>query len=309
MATSLITQYFKSGDISVLPAALWQVEDPPEGIYLQGTERAFAILTHLPERGLAVVGTRHPSANHALYLRNWLHHLSDSDLVIVSGFARGIDTVAHEAALEAGLPTVAIMGSGLDVCYPRQNERLRQQILEKDSLLVSEYPPGSEPRGFHFLNRNRLIAAWSKAVWVVQAGARSGALNTASWARSHHRLCFTLPCFPGDLLSAGNQDLLDRHHALPFWGLHSLGAAWLELSTRSSKIKVKDLKVEEAALFSRVLFLSEGSGGAEVQGVLDWALSLDWSPARFFETLGTLVDKRLVVEKNGLLLKNPDHSA
>ena len=97
----------------------------------------------------------------------------------------------------------------------------------------ADTPAAVRSRGERNAARNRLIAGWAKAVWVVEASCRSGALSTARWAREQDRDCYATPCFPGDLALEGNQKLIDRHHAIPFWRAHSLGQTWLELAARA----------------------------------------------------------------------------
>jgi len=210
---------------------LWNISQPPDCFYLQGSEAGLQLLSKLPERGLAVVGTRNPHTQSLEHLKQWITQLRHSNLIILSGFARGIDGCAHQAALNAGIPTIAVLGAGFYSNYPSQHRQLRHQILESNGLLVSEYHPETEPRPHHFLKRNRILAGWSQATWVVQAAQPSGALNTAYWARELDRPCFAVPNYPGNPDFAGNQVLLDRDHALTFWGIHSLGSVWLELAT------------------------------------------------------------------------------
>ncbi len=276
-----------------VPSELWNVPAPPEQLYIQGDPNSLEILKRLPEAGLAIVGTRNPQPRTCSFLEKRVCELSPSQLIIVSGMARGIDAIAHAAALRAGLPTIGILGTGIDIPYPQASLPLRKQILKQGGLLVSEFHPGT--RGFpsHFLERNRLIAGWSKATWVVEASHRSGALNTAHWARQQDRLCFALPSFPGDPTLSGNQTLIDREHALPFWGIHSLGAAWLELATqgmgapsRPAKESVQLVRNADAeSLCLEVQKLTQSQGSAPVSELLNWAIHGGWSPDRFFTAL------------------------
>ena len=150
-------------------------------IWIQGNT---ALLSQLPHNGLAIVGTRLPTLRSIDWVEQTILGLKDRNLVIVSGLARGIDAAAHVAALKAGLPTVAILGCGLDHTYPPEHTRLRAQILEAGGAIISEFEPSLPARAHYFLKRNRLIAGWSRATWVVEAPGRSGTLNTAAWARS-----------------------------------------------------------------------------------------------------------------------------
>lgn len=294
----------------LLPPELWNIQSPPKKFYIQGANQSLQLLQSLPTRGLAVVGTRNPQSRSLQNLRQWILDLSGSSLIIISGFARGIDAAAHQAALDAGLPTIAILGAGLDITYPREHFSLREKILEAGGLLVSEFPPGTHPRGPHFLLRNRLIATWSHATWVVEAPMRSGALNTAKWAREHHRTCYATACYPGDPALAGNQKILDLDAATPFWGPHSLGSTWLELSNdtlRHNKqlcIPFTQISPDEQALLAQVERLTFQHGSAQVQDLLDFSIQIHGSPQRFFETLQGALRKGLLTDKNGHLLKS-----
>lgn len=299
---------------------LWDIPKAPAQIFVQGSERALSLLPLLMSRGLAVVGTRRPRTRTVESLRHWIRELAGSDLIIVSGFARGIDAAAHEAAINAGLPTVAILGSSFDRLYPIDHEPLRQRILENDGLLITEYPFGTQTFASHFLDRNRLIAAWSKATWVVEAAARSGSLNTAHWAREiYDRPCLATPCFPGDESFAGNEGLLDQHAALPFWGTSSLGAAWLELSNwkeiqvarknpRRKKAGLSPNAADEVVITQCITDRTTTEGGVPVQHVFDECLAKGWPPQRFFEALKKALQSRRVLDRNGLLLKSPTYS-
>lgn len=297
---------------SPLPPCLWQVPSPTLAqIHIQGSERALQLLQRLPEHGLAIVGTRNPQSRSIQTLQNWMKYLKGTPLIIVSGFARGIDTSAHRMALQINLPTIAILGAGLGIPYPSQNQDLRQQILAANGLLISEFSHQSEPLSFHFIRRNRLIAAWSKAVVIVEASHQSGALNTAKWARDQDRTCFAVPCFPGDPSLAGNQRLIDQFNAYPFWGAHSLGTAWVDFSTlglaQPKKIKTSSSCGEEA-LVGYVNLLTAQQGGAPVQQLLDWAFSQGWDPQNFFISLQKAIQGGQLIDENGLLLKNPEVS-
>jgi DNA processing protein len=192
---------------------------------------ALEVLNRLPERGLAIVGTRQAHPGSMRFICSLMESLRDSQLVILSGLAKGVDAMAHEAAMAVGLPTIAVLGSGIETTYPESSRSIRREIVRNGGLVLSEFPPEAEPRPYRFVQRNRLIAAWSKATCMIQAGSKSGALITVDYALQLHRTVFALPAFPGTPGFEGNQRILDEHGVHALWGAHSLGACWLELAT------------------------------------------------------------------------------
>ncbi len=315
--------HFNLHEKTPFPISEWilNLDDPPSSIFIQGSKKGLKLLSKLPERGLAIVGTRNPLLKSKEQLRRWILELQGSQLILISGLARGIDTLAHLTALEAGLPTIAILGAGLDLPYPKENQVLKRQILQSDGLLISEYPLGTPALGHHFLRRNRLIAGFSQATWVVEAGLPSGALNTARWTREQNKICFAVPCSPGDPAFAGNQTLLDRDHSLTFWGIHSLGAVWLELAThptckqknscqkKTNQAKnhplsspINPLNPHEKILVEMITQLTHQTGGVPLQEVLEWALQQSWTAHQFFSVLQPLLEKNCVREHRGLLV-------
>jgi DNA processing protein len=141
---------------------------------------------------VAVVGTRRPTMAGIEAARSIATGLAEGGFVVVSGFARGIDTVAHRAALDAGGRTVAVLGCGIDVDYPRQNARLRED-LRCNGTFVSEYPLGTQPASWHFPLRNRIVAGLCSGVVVVEGGMQSGALVTARLALDANRAVYAVP--------------------------------------------------------------------------------------------------------------------
>jgi DNA processing protein len=169
------------------PTALLQTADPPLLLYTEGQTE---VLGHL--RKLAMVGSRNPTHQGATNARQFARSLGQAGLCVVSGLALGVDGAAHEGALEAGAPTIAVVGTGLDTVYPRQHEGLAVRILEQ-GLMVSEYPLGTAPLSAHFPQRNRIIAGLSLGTLVVEAAVRSGSLITARMAAEQGREVFAIP--------------------------------------------------------------------------------------------------------------------
>lgn len=208
-----------------------RVERPPENLWIEGRASAFALIDRLPHDGLAVVGTRAPDRRALFLLVETLKRLRSSPLIILSGLARGIDSAAHEAALSSALPTIAILGCGIHRTYPPENMRLRKRILDAGGLVISEFEPDAEVRPPYFIQRNRLIAGFAKATWIVQSGYRSGALNTATRALKLDRTVYATPAFPGDPSFLGNENLLSRKSEFvrPLWSAEDLSYTWLDL--------------------------------------------------------------------------------
>lgn len=184
------------------PAILREIADPPPLLYLRGKRDA------LLGENLAVVGARRASPYGIEIAGGLGESLASSGLCVVSGGARGIDTAAHQGALAAANgKTVAVLGTGLNVTYPRENQKLFEKIAEKGCLL-SEFPPGTGPLPHHFPMRNRIIAGLSLGVIVVEAKEKSGALITARLAGEQGREVFAVPGKITSPLSQGTHRLI-----------------------------------------------------------------------------------------------------
>jgi len=174
------------------PPRLKQIPDPPLVLYVRGDVKV------LSRHALAIVGTRRPTAYGGQVAQRLARDLAQRQLVIVSGLARGIDSAAHRGALEAAGKTVAVLGSGIDVIYPRENKRLAEQVAECGAL-ISEFPPGTSPAPENFPIRNRTISGLALGVVVVEAAEYSGSLITARLALDQNREVFAVP---GNITSA-----------------------------------------------------------------------------------------------------------
>jgi DNA processing protein len=162
--------------------------DPPLALWVVGPAR----LDDMAGRAVAIVGTRASTAYGEHVAADLAAGLVERDVTVVSGGAYGIDGAAHRAALAMDGFTVAVLAGGVDVPYPAGHAALLHRI-GRDGLVVSEYPPGVRPARHRFLTRNRLVAALAGATVVVEAGARSGAANTAAWARALGRVVCAVP--------------------------------------------------------------------------------------------------------------------
>jgi DNA processing protein len=195
-----------------VPRTLRPGDGPYPGLLAQTPERPALLRVRGDLRGevrrVAVVGSRDTDGYGEDLARSIAAGLARAGLSVVSGGARGIDGVAHRAALEAGGHTVAVLGTGVDVPYPAQHRALFAQMLEAGGDLVSEQPDGTPALRHNFPARNRIISGMSEAVVVVRARAESGALITASWARSQGRAVLAVPGDARDELSAGTHALI-----------------------------------------------------------------------------------------------------
>ncbi len=174
------------------PDALKRIYDPPAFLFYKGTLQA------LQNPAVAIVGTRIPSNYGRLVAEKFARVLAQNKFAIISGFARGIDTIAHKTALQNNAFTIAVLGNGIDVVYPPENIGLFKQMVEH-GLILTEYPMGTRPDAGNFPKRNRIISGISIGVLVAEAGAKSGALLTALYANDQNREVFAVP---GSVLSA-----------------------------------------------------------------------------------------------------------
>jgi DNA processing protein len=177
------------------PALLREIVDPPFVLHVRGDVSLFA------KPAVAVVGSRRASPYAINAAQSLTRPLASAGLAIVSGLALGIDAAAHQTALAAGGKTIAVLGTGIDVVYPRSNARLFRRI-ESEGLIVTEFPPGSPPRREHFPIRNRLISGLSLGTVIVEATRHSGSLVTARMAAEQGREVFAVP---GSIFSAGSE--------------------------------------------------------------------------------------------------------
>ena len=184
-----------------------ETQDCPVVLYVLGNVDLNA------ERALAVVGTRRATSQGRDVTDKLIGQLKPLALPIVSGLAYGIDAAAHNAALTHGLPTVAVLGHGLDRIYPAANRPLAKRILEQGGALVTEYPNGTAINPGYFPARNRIIAALADATLVVEASEKGGALITAAIAGSYHREVFAVPGRLTDTYSRGTNNLIATQRA------------------------------------------------------------------------------------------------
>lgn len=189
------------------PRLLKEISDPPAQLFVRGNP-AILNAPHL----LAVVGSRKASPYGQQTIDRLLTPLVRSGVSLVSGLAYGIDSISHNLCLAHHVPTIAVLGSGIDdaTIYPRLHTKLANNIIADGGAIVSEYPAGTPPLQHHFPARNRIIAGLTTATIVIQAAARSGSLITARLALEYGRDVAAVPGYITDLMSAGTNQLIQQ---------------------------------------------------------------------------------------------------
>jgi len=198
---------YLSRDHERFPTLLASIPDPPVGIFCVGELPADA--THK----IAIVGSRKCSEYGLLAARLLAKPLAEYGIVIVSGMARGIDSMAHRGAIEGAGKTIAVLGCGADICYPSENVHLRASIIE-NGCVISEYPPGQRPIAAFFPARNRIISGLCRVIIVAEASKKSGTLITVDQATEQGRDVLAVPGNINSPLSAGTNSLI-REGAIP----------------------------------------------------------------------------------------------
>ena len=201
------------------PPALREIYDPPAGLFVQGS---LAGLLDAGQVGLAIVGTRKLTPYGEQMTQHLVKGLDKHPICVVSGLALGIDGVAHQAALEAGLPTIAFLGCGLDTCYPAKHAGLAEAILQANGALISEYPLGVQPLAKLFPRRNRLVVGVSVGVLIVEAPLLSGSMITARLGIQENRTVMAVPNEATSVNAAGPLQLLKEGAGMVWEPLHIL---------------------------------------------------------------------------------------
>jgi DNA processing protein len=228
---------------SEYPEDLAEIHSPPILLYIWGE------MQPQDQIAAAIVGTRRATPYGKAVARDLATGLASSGVTVVSGLARGIDGVAHQAALEAGGRTIAVLGSGLDHIYPPEHRKLANSIAQSGAV-VSDYPLGTRPEGGNFPPRNRIISGLSLAVIVVQAGERSGALITANFAAEQGRDVFAVPGRIYDKGSKGANRLISQG-AFPATSVDDvLEVLNLDVATKAAPAALPQDKTERLVLGS-----------------------------------------------------------
>lgn len=188
------------------PNLLKEIQDFPICLYFKGD------ISLLKEKCIAIIGTRKPTFYGREVTRYFAKELSGAGMVTVSGLAYGLDSEVANASIDAKGKTVAVLGGGLDLIYPAQNQNLADRIVESGGLLLSEYPIGRRPTQYSFLERNRIISGISLGALVVEAGKKSGTLNTIKHAIDQGREVFAIP---GSIFSQASEGVNELINEIP----------------------------------------------------------------------------------------------
>ena len=197
--------WFLSREEQLFPERLATIPDAPYSIYVKGNMPA-----EWNKKTVAIVGARRCSAYGRSVAEKIAGKIAESGAWVVSGMASGVDSGGHAGALEKNGYTCAVLGCGVDICYPRSNIRIYQEILEKNGAVISEYPPGTNPSAPLFPARNRIIAGLADVVVVVEAKIKSGSLITADYALEQGRDIYAVPGRIYDALSGGCNNLIQQ---------------------------------------------------------------------------------------------------
>ncbi len=223
------------------PSFLKDIYDPPIMIYRKGK---IGVCNNV---GVAVVGSRKASNYGLRIAREFSFELAKAGLVVVSGLARGIDTAAHQAAIEAKRPTVAVLGSGLADIYPKENKVLAERIAEIGEV-ISEFPMQESPKASNFPRRNRIISGLSRAVLVVEAAEKSGALITADFALEQGKDVYAVPGELNNPNSSGTNNLIKQGACL----VRNTDDLLVELGLDLKKDLEKRTHTDKSSLFTQI---------------------------------------------------------
>lgn len=185
------------------PSKLRKIKDPPQKLYYIGNIKL------LEKPIFAIIGTRNITEYGKKYGKIFATELAKK-FVIVSGMAIGVDTVAHRSCLDIGGETIAVLGSGFEHVFPKENIDLFKQIIEKNGLIISEFPLNTTPKPCNFSKRNRIVSGLSEGILVIEAGYRSGTTITASFAKEQGKKVFAIPGSLDSRYSVGANKLIQK---------------------------------------------------------------------------------------------------
>ncbi|QQS23026.1 DNA-protecting protein DprA [bacterium] len=262
------------------PELLNSIPDPPLVLYCRGNSSL------LNSKSVAIVGSRKASSYGKSVVEKIISGLSEHGVVTISGLAFGIDASVHDESLKHNLPTIAVLGGGIDndSIYPREHYLLAQRILKSSGLIISEYPPLAEAMKHQFIARNRVIAALSQATVIIEAAEKSGALFTADFAADYNRSVLAVPGSITSQLSFGPHELIKKGAAL----LSSADDLLFELGIDPISGAVPKLKPDEQSVWECI-----NCNKGEFEYL---AKSLSFSPAQLSIIITSLELKNLIYQ-------------
>lgn len=289
MSDRVVPDTIRKLEPSEFPPQLLELPDPPKTLYVRGVMPDWNSYAYL-----AVVGSREYTPYGKQACERIIKGLAGYPVVIVSGLALGIDSIAHQSALDAGIPTVAIPGSGLDdrVLYPACHRSLAKNIVTSGGALLSEFDPLWKPRKESFPQRNRIMAGISRALLVIEATERSGTLITARLAVDYNRDVLAVPGPIHSVTSAGPHSLLKNGAGLIEKSEDVISALGITVVPQQSSVVIARLSPLEQRVYT---LLEEPQSRDEVVH----ALSL--SPSEANALLASLELRGIVKERYGLL--------
>ena len=243
-------------DMEEYPERLKNISSPPYAVYLKGN------MPDADKKSIAIVGARKCTAYGEKYAEEYGRFLGENDIPLISGLAKGIDSFGQRGCVSAGGRTFAILGSGPDICYPKENLGLYKDILESGGGIISEYHPGIQPVANHFPARNRIISGLADAVIVMEAKIRSGSLITADMALEQGKDVYALPGPVNSLLSEGCNRLIYQGAGILLGKkqlIDELGILATKFDVKTVKNK-KQLEKEEKLLYSRLTLYPKDIG-------------------------------------------------
>ncbi len=265
----------------VFPQRLTVIPQPPHKLYVIGTIPTYAT-------GVAIVGTRKPTAYGKQVTSMIAERLAERGAVIVSGLAHGVDGIAHQGALRVGGKTVAVLPSGPDQIYPSAHQALAKNIADRHGALISEYEPGAPPLQYRFLERNRLVSGLADIIVITEASIRSGTMNTASHALEQGKDVYAVPGPITSPMSAGCNALIAQG-AAPIVNIEQFVDQLLPKVSAKRLTILAETKEEQTILDLLVRGVSDGDE-LQVESRLD--------PALYSQTM-TMLELRGIVHPLG----------
>ena len=202
-------EYMRKNNIKIIsiedteyPKILKEIYDPPICLYVKGN------IEILNNKNIAIIGCREPTDYGIKATKYFSYNLANNNINIISGLAKGIDAYAHIGAIIAKKTTVAVVGTGLDIIYPKENKIIEEKILENKGTIISEYPLGTKPEKMNFPARNRIISGLSQKILVIEAKEKSGTLITVDFALEQGRDVYVVPGNINSINSVGTNNLI-----------------------------------------------------------------------------------------------------